>query len=192
MKTENKIITIPEILVPKVRWVASALSTDVERRVVLTYLYATDGKLVATDGRRLHMLDLKPNDFELENGLYSVVSSTAKQVMLKKDDEAGNYAHYEPLLASKSREIEADFASVSSEDINSKVTKSTGKIFKNSYIVEAIGFGTILKKSTKKTEWDYSFNLNLFEAGDAILIETDDRTALVMPMREIRASKKAA
>jgi len=88
-------------------WVMRAVSTDSTRRI-LNYLYVDGKRLVATDGRRLHV----SNDLfadEKDSGLYRILKRGAV-IWLDKQDmkETGPYPKYReviPTAGSKSETV---------------------------------------------------------------------------------------
>lgn len=64
------------------KWVMKARSADATR-VNISGVFVDNGIIVATDGHRLHMIY---SELDIEDGNYTVITSTQKQVILKKND----------------------------------------------------------------------------------------------------------
>jgi len=85
------------------RGVAKAISKD-ETRYVLNFLKAEKDRIVATDGRRLHMCN---NELEIPEGLWKPVINTAKMMLLLPCvDETANYPHYKQVIPRMDNYIE--------------------------------------------------------------------------------------
>lgn len=85
-----------KFLAGDVYWVTSPLlkeSQDPRKHV--THLLIKDGKLTATDGSRLHHVDL---DGFGTDGLYRVLKRTKSEIVIQQIDEEFNYPDFEDLL----------------------------------------------------------------------------------------------
>ena len=78
-----------------IRFLCNA-TTKEGARYVLQYILVDNGKFVATDGKRLHIIET--NTDYLEDGLYEIVKKTKPLIILKKTETGGIYPKYQEIL----------------------------------------------------------------------------------------------
>ena len=78
-------------------FVVSACADKDDPRLVLQNVLIDNGKMIATDGNRLHLNDFTDSSLALENGQYSV-TKTAKQIVLLPVNDPGNFPDYNRVI----------------------------------------------------------------------------------------------
>ena len=150
-------------------WVLRAVSTD-ETRYILNHVLVDGNKIVATDGRRLHMLEA---DWGLGDGLYSAVKTPRKIVLVEATD-AGTYPKYSQVIP--------DHFTQSFDICGDKQGNVAGRLlFKLGQLDIAPLFLPFVNDifSCGVTQMEVRVNSSL----DAIAFKDEIRLAIVMPMR---------
>lgn len=165
-------------------WVAAARSDD-EARPILNYILVQraglEYKIVATDGKRIHVATFDPGMFDediepIEIGLYEVIAKSPKFIVISADDSLDHNKYPDwrkvvpPLNLKHSDTIESRTIA--------KLGIATGQLLATDFAIEAVGFGHGFKKdSTVSIEFAAS------QDGGAFVIKHELGTAAVMPMR---------
>lgn len=103
--------------------VVTAVSDDASR-YFMSGLHAEDGKLVATDGKRMHIWEMpEPVDDEplIPDGDWKIVSKDRKSVILEEwDNTFPNWKRVTPDIAGKESVLELDLNDVGVKSANAK------------------------------------------------------------------------
>lgn len=171
------------------QWVCAARSTDDERPVLNLINVEREGlmvKIVATDGKRLHVHTFDPGMFDddiamIQPGLYEVVAKTAKLIVVAEPEDIYSYPNWKGVLPDH-KTNERDVVTASSIG---KIGIRTGVLLATDFTLDAIGF----KHGRGKDE---SVAISYGHGGNktgAFLIEHDLGTAVVMPLKMEDAEK---
>lgn len=165
-------------------WVACARSSD-ETRVAICHVFVekngTEWRLVATDGRRMHIHEFDAGLFDtdidgLEPGLYEVVAKSSKFIVVAKSEELELKAY------PNWRQVVPDFTPTRTDTFDartlSKIGIRTGVLLASDFAADAIGFGSGYKK-------DDSVCVTYGSAGNGspFVITHELGKAIVMPMK---------
>lgn len=171
------------------QWVCAARSTDDGRFVLNLINVERDGllvKIVATDGKRLHVHTFDPGMFDddiqmIEPGLYEVIAKSGKLVVIAEPESVVSYPNWRQVMPDH-QTTESDIVTASSIG---KIGIRTGVLLAVDFTLDAIGF----KHGRGKDE---SVNITYGPGpnkGGAFLIEHDLGTAVVMPLKMEDADK---
>lgn len=107
-------------------WVAKAVAGKSDRREQLQCIKIEPKRIIATDGHRLHLDNVKT---ELKPRLYRVIKSLAKSLQLKRENEdllSGRYPHIDSVLSE-----DYEFGKVTlSQDYQSQVERNLALIIR--------------------------------------------------------------
>lgn len=166
----------------KVLWTLKARSTD-PLRLAVNAVCSDQGCLVCTDGHRMHLywpdFERLPTRYSIPDGVYDVVSTTKKTIILRRDDEI-EYPQYWRIL-----------------DYRHPVNGIPSKCFCKDKDYPTLGVSQYLRHVLRETLFDYAYLLDAFmpneticfeRAGnrqmDAIVMAGCDRLAMIMPIKE--------
>lgn len=171
----------------------SAARSDDENRAVLNHILVErqdlEYRIVATDGKRLHVHEFDPGMFDddiehLEPGLYEVIAKSSKFIVLAANDELNITAF--PVW----RKILPNQKLKHHDTINAKTISRigivTGTLLAADFTIEALGFGNGRKKDDN-CEVEYAAD----PKGGPFMIKHDLGTAILMPMRMPDDSEEA-
>lgn len=156
------------------RFVAVAVSSD-ETRMGMNYLKVEKNKIIATDGRRLHMVEIDP---PVEPGLYEVIKNNTRDIVIARDDNPKTeYPNYDRVIPTDSAIYSCTFDGI--RNLKRK-PRDFAKVSQMMYLfpepttfnlkyVEDIGFGPW------RVEWR--------GASKGLVFRTTERMALIMPMQ---------
>lgn len=132
-------------------------------RYALNHLMVEQNRIVATDGRRLHFVELE-HDYEL--GQYEVIKNSGTEIFLMKvdDDEVGRFPKYDEILPPKDNYFEA----------GDLMTILKG-LFKKDICINLQFINDVIFD-------DELFTIYYTEKDRPIRIEHKDRTAILMPI----------
>lgn len=165
-------------------WVASARSTD-ETRAVLTLIHVErEGllwKIVATDGRRMHVHTFDPGLFDsdietLDEGLYEVVAKSTRLIVIAEAALTAKYPDWRRVLPGHEPQHSAGVDARTTGQLG----VSTGVLLATDFTSDAIGFGHGRKKDARVVV-EYGPSP---EPGGGFLIRHDLGEAVIMPMRQ--------
>lgn len=92
--------------------------SDDNTRYFMDHVYCEDNKLIATDGRRLHILELKENPFEFQDKtFYRVLKATKSVVWLVEAFEEMQFGNWKRVMP------EGEYKTI--EFVNSKRMESS-------------------------------------------------------------------
>lgn len=155
--------------IASILFVCKAISKD-ETRFALNHIKVEEERIIATDGRRLHIADIECDFDFLEPGHYLVEKINKKSVtLLRNNDEDIKYPNWEQVIPEGFKNKESVEAG---DSFVSQVALATGAKFCTNYLEDinsAIGFG--------------SLNVHFNDKFETIKIEDGTRTAIIMPMR---------
>lgn len=161
-------------------FVAKAVSTD-ETRYFLNNVYCEENKLIATDGRRMHILDLKGNPYGFEEKKhYRVLKTTLTIVWFAELSEApGDFPNWKRVIPErKTAEKTFKYESATSTDFYGEGYQQITKLIRNIPAQNCLNLKFVqdLKKSTEWTVYTYGTN-------KPIEFVSDELTAIIMPMQ---------
>ena len=164
-------------------WVAAARSTDDTRFVLNHVLVEREGlvwRLVATDGRRLHVHELDPGLFDddidpLEEGLYKVITKNTKLIVIAKSDCEEKFPAWRGVVTDYVPTMEA---TVNAQTL-SKIAIKSGVLMASGYVSEAVGFG-----HGRKGGDEVKIRFGSSGDGGAFVIQHEIGKAVVMPLRD--------
>ena len=179
----------------QIAFVLTALSKD-ETRYILTHMKVIrEGHItryVATDGHRLHIAELDPGfiseDLELlDDGIYTLISKTAKHIVLKKTEEykttypnweqvAGSYMIGDPL---------SEICHIADPGKIGEIMIRTHKLLDTTFLAQALGYGSSRKSSESVHA---QFQISRDDHGP-ITIAHDHGTAFLMPLRRAEVNE---
>ena len=171
------------------QWVCAARSTDDDRPVLNLICVERDGlnvKIVATDGKRLHVHTFDPGMFDddidmIQPGLYEVVAKSGKLIVVADPEDTYSYPNWRQVMPDHNASIR-DVVTASSIG---KIGIRSGVLLATDFTLDAIGF----KHGRGKDESvAISYGHGISKAG-AFLIEHDLGTAVIMPLRMEDAEK---
>lgn len=181
-KTPAEVIGEYHPLFKSLLWVAAARSTD-DTRFVINHIHVErdglDYKIVATDGKRMHVATFDPGMFDddiekIDIGDYEVIAKSAKFIVIAANDEAGNYPSWRQVLPSQ---VLRHQDNVCARTI-SKLGITTGTLLATDFVTDACGFDCGFKKDAS-----VSIEFAAHPNGGGFLIKHELGTAVVMPMR---------
>lgn len=164
-------------------WVASARSTDETRLVINSVKVERDElvcKIIATDGRRLHVHTFDPGMFDddiqmIEPGLYEVITKTSKLIVIAESECGQKYPDW--------RKVIPEYGTSKSLNVNSrtlaKIGIRSGVLLANDFASDAVGFG-----HGRKKDEEVLVRYGFVGVADAVVIEHDLGMAVVMPLRQ--------
>jgi hypothetical protein len=182
-------VVIPKnyIAFDNLAFICGAISKE-ESRYVLNHIEVKRNGLkstfVATDGRRLHVSELDPGLFDddigfLDEGLYLLISKSAKFIVLQKNNEPLKYPNWEAILGDyQIGDNLAELCDVADSGKIGEVMIRTGKLVDTTYLAEAMGYGTSRKSSST-----VFLNFQAPKDDGPIIIAHDHGTAILMPLR---------
>jgi hypothetical protein len=167
-------------------WAASARSEDETRHVLNHLLVERDPendlitRIVATDGRRLHIHTYDAGLFDddlcdqmLEPGLWVVVAKSAKQIVITRSDEDLTYPDW--------GRVNPDHNPTRTAAVNAQtvgiVSALTGNIYAVDFMRQACGFGAGAKSETVHITYGSE------SPTSPMVIEHELGRALLMPIR---------
>lgn len=173
-------------------WVAAARSNDETRYALTTINVERSGmewKIVATDGRRLHVstfdAGLFADDLDMiEPGLWEVVTKTNKLIVIAPADTGQVYPDWRRIMP----EPRPFYRETVLANTISKLGIRTGVLLNSAFVVEAIGFGVTVKKEQSA---EIEFSADPFGPGP-FMIRHELGTAVVMPLRIDEAEEHEA
>lgn len=156
------------------RWVHQATSND-ETRFYLSAVYCDDGKLIATDGHRMHLWDSPGAGFEQDN-FYNINGDKVKM-------EHANFPPYERVIPSKRFEVEV-------EDIDkvgvSHIHQKDGKVTTAYNLIpewDALAFNKEYVDQALNGQKQFKLYYAEQDSSGPILLELNhDRQAVIMPV----------
>lgn len=171
------------------QWVCAARSTDDGRYVLNLINVERDGllcKIVATDGKRLHVHTFDPGMFDddiqmIEPGLYEVIAKSGKLVVIADPEDSLTYPNWRAVMPDHDATIQ-DVVTASSIG---KIGIRSGVLLAVDFTLDAIGF----KHGRGKDESVAITYGPGADKGGAFLIEHDLGTAVVMPLKMEDAEK---
>jgi len=97
---EKKIERINGSIFDGIKFVITALNPkDQYKKAYVTKIYATDSQIMATDGKRLHVIDNDAfNEPFLEPGYWEVIKNTKSEIFLIKSDDDSKYPNIEKVI----------------------------------------------------------------------------------------------
>jgi len=173
-------------------WVAAARSTDETRYAITTINVERAGeewKLVATDGRRLHVATFDAGLFSddlqmIEVGLWEVITKTNKLIVIAPAEMSTTYPDWRAIMPPP----RPFYREQVSANTTSKLGVRTGVLLNSAFVADAIGFGTVVKKTDNA---DIEFSAD--PSGDGpFMIRHEVGTSVVMPMRIDEAEEHEA
>lgn len=186
----NKYTKFPAIAIAELHplfkgllWVSAARSTDETRYVICNIHIEKDEsiwRLVATDGRRMHIHSFDPGLFEddidlIPEGLYEVVAKTSKVIVIAESECGEKYPNW--------RGVVPDYEPKTSVAITaqtiSRLGIATGVLLAADFTIDAIGFGCGIKKDATA-----HIDFTACPTGPgAFVIGHELGKAIIMPMR---------
>lgn len=171
----GKFIEIEKKDAAKFMFIGKAVSDD-ETRYFLNFVYRDGKKLIATDGRRIHMMDLGENSYEFKDKtFYRVLKMNTKVVWFVEVIEDMTFPNWERVVPEGDhKKIYFDMASGKYNNGNYiNVAKLIREIPKEC----AINFA-YLEDLMKNISWE----VHIFEDNKAIKFVYEDLTAVIMVM----------
>lgn len=187
----GKFIEIKKEDAEKFMFVCKAVSKD-ENRYFLNFAYCAKNKLISTDGRRLHILELGDNPYGF-NGktFYKVLKMNTKTVWIAEiTSEIGVFPNYKKVMP------EGDHKKIKFEMKSGKYNSDNyiniAKLFREIPVNRAINFG-FLEDLVKNVGWE----VHIFEGQKAIKFIFEDLTAVIawiqfesMQLQQVISCKK--
>lgn len=164
-------------------WVASARSEDAERYAITCVKierYGNEWKIVATDGRRVHVstydAGLFTEDLDmLDSGLYEVIANTKKLIVVAPAEIETVYPNWQSIIP----EPRPYFREVVCQHSITKIGIRTGALLDTDFMIEAVGIGTIVKKG-ESADIEYSAGNT---PADPVMIRHEIGMAVIMPLK---------
>ena len=157
------------------KWLLKAKSTD-ETRPAINLIQVSEKRAVATDGYRLHIANVK--DSGVKPGLYRVLASTAKQIVLQEDTEGHLYPDIKQVIPRHmGRCIDLSY-----EKYDKKLSAPAfiaAKVIRALDEPYAINLG-FLEDCTKDGAWKMYVNP---KSGGPLYFRNCTRSAVIMPLR---------
>lgn len=168
------------------KWLLKARQPDrVNWKPVFSKVYADKKKLVCTDTRRMHLIN---NSFEIIPGLYDVLVSDNKKIVLSASDCEDKFPDYKVLIKNDSLvEILSTPNGLTDANI-SRLYKNFYQTVKNQTV--GFGFDMSFMRQAFKTYTSMSVLIKLTDKGfysgtDPIRIQdsAENHVAVIMPIR---------
>lgn len=173
-------------------WVAEARSHD-ETRYAITLINVErsgmEWKIVATDGRRLHVstfdAGLFADDLDMvDTGLWEVITKTNRLIVIAPAEMDAKYPDWRKIMP----DPRPFYREQVSAETTSKLAVRTGVLLNSAFVADAIGFGTAIKK-TELAHIEFSADP---EKTGPFMIRHEIGTAVVMPLRLEEAEEHEA
>ena len=173
----GKFIEIKKVDAAKFMFICKAVSTD-EIRFFMNFIYCEDNKLISTDGRRLHILELGDNPYGFnDKTFYKALKMSAKTVWIAEiTSEMGTFPNYKRIIP------KGDNTTIKFQMNSGTYNKNLNYINIAKLIREisekfAINFA-FLEDLVKNVEW----KVQISEGQKAFKFIHEDLTAVIMPM----------
>ena len=154
-----------------VAFVCKGISDD-ETRFFMNFVYCEENKLIATDGRRLHILELKENPFEFQDKtFYRVLKATKSVVWLVEAFEEMQFPNWKRVMP------EGEYKTI--EFVNSKRMESSTLSLASIYRHAAINI-RYLQDLVLNEIWE----VRIFGKNKAFMFISNNMTAVIMPLSE--------
>ena len=162
-------------------WVLRARSDD-DTRKNLNFLEVKAGRCTCTDGVRLHTMQMNPDSLPLDqiptDGLWEVVKTDKKTIVLRESAEGCQYPDWERTIPTLIAEREAEISM--GGEANPK-----GNLFRNVYRIldesETMNFNFVNDMFLDGDSWTVKF----YEVHAPIAFENGNKKGVIMPMRII-------
>lgn len=173
-------------------WVSAARSTDETRFVLMNVSIEREGmvtRMIATDGRRLHVHEYDAGLFDddidlIPAGLYEIITKTPKLIVIAESDCGLTYPNWRNIIPPGEP---AKQAIVSAQSI-ARLGILSGSLLATDFAVAAVGFGCGRKKDETA--------LIHYAAPDgpngAFVITHDIGKAIVMPIKQTDEDESSA
>ena len=167
-------------------WVIKALSTNPNRPAIRHICVSECGSVVATDGYRLHKWNPEFLPPSMTPGVYSVVSKSAKLIVLKNQSEEFTFPDWKQIIPrgqDNKITLGDSKAGVSSKSALGVVVLETVTLIDSDYITDALGFGTLTSRKADclvgvTCTWKDETGKN-----PVCLFPENDKQAVLMPIR---------
>lgn len=156
-----------------VTFVCKGVSND-ETRYFMNFVYCEENKLIVTDGKRLHILELEENPFEFQDKtFYRVLKATKGAVWLVEVDEpVGQFPNWKRIVLKGSNYETIEF-------VNSQRMESSTLSLATLYRHAAINI-----RYLKDLVLDHVWEVRIFGKNKALMFISDNMTAVIMPLDE--------
>lgn len=171
----GKFIEIKKEDAEKFMFICKAVSDD-ENRYFLNFVYCDGKKLIATDGRRIHIMDLGENPYNFEKKkFYKVLKSNTKEAWLVEVIYEMTFPKWEKVVPKGMHRIIS--FTMKSGKYNADNYINIAKLMRELSEEFAINF-TFLEDLMKNVYW----KVHIFEDQKAMKFVYKDLTAAIMPM----------
>ena len=165
-------------------WASSARSTDETREILTNVRIERDGiitRIIATDGRRMHVHTFDPGMFDedidlIPAGMYEIITKTAKLIVIAPSELGSTYPNWRNIIPAGEPRKDVVISSASI----SRLGILTGSLLATDFAIAACGFGCGRKK-------DETALIKYAAPGGAMgafVITHDLGKAIVMPIRQ--------
>ena len=167
-------------------WVIKALNQDPNRPVLQSICVSECGSVVATDGGRLHKWNPEVLPEGMTPGVYSVVSKSAKLIVLKNQSEEFTFPNWKQVIPrghDNKITLGDSKIGVSSKSAIGAVMLETVTLIDSDNITDALGFGTLTSRKASRLvgvtcTWEDETGKN-----PVCLFPENDKQAVLMPIR---------
>ena len=176
----GKFIEIKKEDAAKFMFVGKAISDDL-MRYFLNYGYCVENKLIATDGRRLHILELGDNPYEFKDkAFYRILKMNTKTVWIVEiTSEIGVFPDYKRVMPEGDhKKIRFEMRS-GTYGIGNYI--NIAKLIREIPEEHAINFA-FLEDLMKNVDWEVHIFEGIKESAKGIEFVYKDLTAIIMPM----------
>jgi len=162
----------------KFMFIGKAVSDD-ETRYFLNFAFCAENKLISTDGRRLHMLDLGDNPYGFKDKTYYRVLKMNTKVVwfVEITSEVGQFPDTWKKVMPKGKHKTMNFIMLSSKYRVNGNYINIAKLMREIPEKFAINF-SFLEDLMKNVDW----KAHIFEEEKAIKFTYRDLTAVIMPL----------
>lgn len=172
-----RFIEITGAQVPEYKFVCKALSDD-ETRYFLNFAYCDNGKLIGTDGRRIHILELGVNPHDLKDKkFYRVLKATTKMVWLVElEEDPGTFPNYEKIIPGDDSTKVIEYHSINKR--RNDYSQNIGKIMRLFDNGSAVNI-KYLDDLPEGNIWEVRF----YDNKSGLKFIAGNKTAVMMPMQ---------
>ena len=162
----------------KFMFIGKAVSDD-ETRYFLNFAFCAENKLISTDGRRLHMLELGDNLHRFKDKtFYRVLKMNTKTVwFVEITDKVGEFPDTWKKVMPKGKHRTINFEMISGKLRCASNYVNIAKLIREIPTEHAINFA-FLEDLMKNVDWE----VHIFEDQKALKFVYKDLTAVIMPM----------
>jgi len=169
----GKFIEILKVHAKEFMFVSKAVSDD-ETRFFMNFVYCENNKLISTDGRRLHILELGDNHYNFEDKkLYKVLKANTKTVWFAEADKEtiGEFPNYKRVMP-EGEHITFTF------EYYRDYSKELAKLYRKLSDKNAISLKFVDDLLVGGSYWE----VDVFGEDKAIKFRAGNMTSIIMPM----------